>query len=162
MDTIYNLSAPGDARQALTGKDGRVYNSAGTLLARVDAFQTNVSYNNQPYTVLGDPQEHETADTYKVSLTFTQFIIVDDAMIQELMESMRTRRPPHWNFRGVLCGHDGSEQSVTYRDCLPSGQIDLQNLQVNQTIKRTWNFIVNRPPELSTFLTYDDEQNAAL
>ncbi len=162
MDPIYNLSAPGDARQALTGVDGHLYNKDGVLMALVDTFQTNVSYNNQPYTVLGDPQEHETADTYKVSLTFTQFVIVDDVMIQELMSSMRTRRQPHWNFRGVLRGHDGSEQSITYRDCLPSGQIDLQNLQVNQTIKRTWNFIVNRPPELTALLTYDNEQNAAL
>ena len=162
MLAIRNLSSPGDARQSLTGKDGVLYNKDGVMLARVDTFQTNISYNNQPYVVLGDPQEHETADTYKVSLTFSHFVIEDDAMIQELALSMKTNRPPHWNFRGSLLGHDGSEQSVTYRDCLPSGQIDIQNLQVNQTVKRTWNFIVNRPPELSSLLTFNNDLNAAL
>lgn len=162
MPAIRNLSSPGDARQSLTGKDGMLFNSAGVQIATVDAFQVNISYNNQPYVVLGDPQEHETADTYKVTLTFTQFVIEDDAMIQDLMASMRTNRPPHWNFRGSLLGHDESEQSMTFRDCLPSGQVDLQNFQVNQTIKRNWNFIVNRPPELSSLLTFNNDLNAAL
>ena len=159
MPGIRTLSAPGDARQSLTGKDAVIYNKDGVQLATADAFQVNISYNNQPYVVLGDPQEHETADTYKVTLTLSHYVIEDDSMIQELAASMKTNRPPHWTIRGSLLGHDESEQSMTFRDCLPSGQIDLQNFQVNQTIKRSWNFIVNRPPELSSFLTYNEGMN---
>ena len=162
MPNIRNQSSASDVRQSLTGKDAAIYNKNGVMLATADTFQVNVTYNNQPYTVLGDPQEHETADTYKVTLTFTQFVIEDDAMIQELVKSMKTNRPPQWNIRGSLLGHDASEQSMTFRDCLPSGQIDLQDFQVNQTVKRTWNFIVNRPPELSSLLTYDNDLNEAL
>lgn len=162
MSGIRNLSAPGDARQSLTGKDAVIFNKDGLQLAQAETFQVNISYNNQPYVVLGDPQEHETADTYKVTMTISHFVIEDDAMIQELMASMKTNRPPQWTIRGSLLGHDESEQSMTFRDCLPSGQIDLQNFQVNQTIKRSWNFIVNRPPELSSLLTFNNDLNANL
>ncbi|MBO6268780.1 MAG: hypothetical protein J6N19_06515 [Clostridium sp.] len=150
---IRNTRAAGDARQARTGKDGGLYNDKGVLLASVDQFQSNVQYNNQAYTVLGDPQEHETSDTYKVSLTFNQLVVEDDAFITELMDSMETNQPPQWNFRGSLLGNNGTEQSVTYRDCLPSGQVDLQNIQVGQVVQRAWNMIVNRPPKLSSLLT---------
>lgn len=154
MPDIRNRAAAGDARQARTGKDGLLFNDRGTLIATIESFQSNVTYNNQPYTVLGDPQEHETSDTYKVTLTASQMIIEDDEFITDLMESMETNQPPQWNLRGSLLGNNGSEQSVTYRDCLPSGQIDLQNIQVGQVVKRQWNFIVNRPPKLSALLSY--------
>lgn len=154
MPDMRNRAAAGDARQARTGKDGLLFNDRGTLIATIESFQSNVTYNNQPYTVLGDPQEHETSDTYKVTLTASQMIIEDDEFITDLMESMETNQPPQWNLRGSLLGNNGSEQSVTYRDCLPSGQIDLQNIQVGQVVKRQWNFIVNRPPKLSALLSY--------
>ena len=48
MPGIRTLSAPGDARQSLTGKDAVVYNKNGVQLAQADAFQVNISYNNQP------------------------------------------------------------------------------------------------------------------
>ncbi len=154
MPDIRNRSVAGDARQARTGKDGLLFNGDGTMTATVESFQSNVNYTNQAYTLLGDPQEHETSDTYKVTLTFSQLVIEDDAFIQDLIESMETNQPPQWNFRGSLLGNNGSEQSITYRDCLPSGQIDLQNLSVGATVKRSWNLIVNRPPKLSSLLTY--------
>ena len=149
-----NLAAAGDARQARTGKDGLLFNDRGTLIATIESFQSNVSYNNQAYVVLGDPQEHETSDTYKVTLTCSQMVIEDDEFIQDLIASMEYNQPPQWNLRGSLLGNNGSEQSVTYRDCLPSGQIDLQNIAVGQVVKRNWNFIVNRPPKLSSLLSY--------
>ena len=154
MPDIRNKSVAGDARQARTGKDGLLFDGDGTLIATVESFSSNVSYTNQSYNLLGDPQEHETSDTYKVTLTFTQLVIEDDAFIQDLIESMETNQPPQWNFRGSLLGNNGSEQSITYRDCLPSGQIDLQNLSVGATVKRNWNLIVNRPPKLSSLLSY--------
>ena len=149
-----NLAAAGDARQARTGKDGLLFNDRGTLIATIESFQSNVSYNNQAYVVLGDPQEHETSDTYKVTLTCSQMVIEDDEFIQDLIASMEYNQPPQWNLRGSLLGNNGSEQSVTYRDCLPSGQIDIQNISVGQVVKRNWNLIVNRPPKLSSLLSY--------
>ena len=35
---------------------------------------------------------------------------------------------------------------------VPSGNIDLQNLTVGDTIKRQWSLFVNEPPELQKLL----------
>lgn len=57
------------------------------------------------------------------------------------------------NNKETLTGLNGSEERVVYRDCLPSGQVDLQNIAVGDVIKRAWNFFVNRPPKLQSLLS---------
>lgn len=150
-----NVRAAGDTRHARTGKDGAFYNADGVLLATVESFTSNVTYNNAKYSVLGDAQEHETANTFSVSLTMSQIVIEDDALIQELTEAMETQVMPVWNFQGSLLGRNGSEERMTYYECVPSGQIDLQNISVGDVIKRSWNFFVNRPPKLQNLLSID-------
>ena len=147
-----NVRAAGDARHARTGKDGAFYNNDGVLLATVESFTSNVTYNNAKYSVLGDAQEHETANTFSVNLTMSQFVIEDDAFIVEVYEAMENQTMPVWNFQGSLMGRNGSEERVMYRECIPSGQIDLQNITVGDVIKRNWNFFVNRPPKLQSLL----------
>lgn len=148
-----NTRAAGDSRHARTGKDGAFYNKDGVMLASVETFTSNVTFNNSKYNVLGDPQEHETSASYSVSLTMTQVVVEDDTMIEELVESLHTGNMPSWDFQGTLTGLNGSEERMVYRDCLPSGQVDLQNIAVGDVIKRAWNFFVNRPPELQKLLT---------
>ena len=60
---------------------------------------------------------------------------------------------PVWNFQGVLTGRNGSEERVTYREVVPSGSIDIQNITTGDVIKRSWSFFVNRPPKLQSKLT---------
>lgn len=43
---MINTRAAGDSRFARTGKDGAIYNADGVLLATVDSFTANVTYNN--------------------------------------------------------------------------------------------------------------------
>lgn len=150
-----NERAAGDSRHARTGKDGAFYNKDGVLLATVEQFTSNVSWNNAKYSVLGDAQEHETANTFAVNLTMTQIVIEDDLFIIEMMEALRTQIMPVWDFQGSLLGRNGSEERVTYRDCIPSGQVDLQNVAVGDVIKRNWNFFVNRAPSLQSLLSID-------
>lgn len=150
-----NERAAGDARQARTGKDGAFYNKDGVLLASVEQFSSNVNWNNAKYSVLGDVQEHETANTFSVSLTMSQIVIEDDAFIVELTEAMKTQIMPVWDFQGSLLGRNNSEERMIYRDCVPSGQVDLQNVSVGDVIKRNWNFFVNRAPDLQSLLTID-------
>ena len=150
-----NVRAAGDSRHARTGKDGALYNADGVLLATVESFTSNVSFNNAKYNVLGDAQEHETANTYSVSLSMSQIVVEDDVFIQELMSSLETQEMPEWDFQGSLMGRNGSDERVVYRSCIPSGQIDIQNVSVGDVIKRQWNFFVNRPPKLQTLLGID-------
>ena len=150
---MINTRAAGDARQARTGKDGAFYNADGVLLATVESFSSNVSFNNASYSVLGNAQELESANTFKVTLTMSQIVVEDDAFIQELMTSMKEQTMPYWNFQGVLTGRNGSEQRVVYSECVPSGQVDLQNITTGDVVKRAWNFAVNQPPELQSLLS---------
>ena len=152
---IRNERAAGDSRHARTGKDGAFYSEDGVLLATVDALKSNVNYNNAKYSVLGDAQEHETANTFAVSLTMSQIVVEDDQFFVEVMEALETQIPPHWNFQGSLLGRNGSEERVVYKECIPSGQIDIQNVTVGDVIKRNWNFFVNRPPKLQSLLGVD-------
>jgi hypothetical protein len=153
-----NVKAAGDSRHARTGKDGAFYDEDGVMLATVDSFTSNVNFNNAKYSVLGDAQEHETANTFSVNLTMSQVVVEDDRFIQALMESLETQDMPHWNFQGTLLGRNGSEERVVYRECIPSGQVDIQNVSVGDVIKRAWNFFVNRPPKLQTLLSIPDSE----
>ena len=83
----------------------------------------------------------------------TQVVVEDDQFIVELFEAMESGITPCWDFQGTLTGLNGSEERVVYRDCLPSGQVDLQNTAVGDVIKRAWNFFVNRPPKLQSLLS---------
>ena len=150
---MINNRAPIDARKVLTGKDGALYNDEGVMLATVETFQTQVNVTNAKYQPLGDAQEHEVFQSYGVTLTFTEVVIADERFIQELFEAMKTGVMPAWNFQGVVKGRNGSKQRMIYRQCVPSGTIDLQNLSVGDTIKRNWSLFVNDPPELQSLLT---------
>ncbi len=152
---MINERAAGDTRHARTGKDGAFYNDDGVLLCSMEQFTSNVSWNNAKYSVLGDAQEHETTNTYAVTLTMSQIVVEDDQFITEMVEGMEKQDMPHWNFQGSLRGRNGSEERMVYRDCVPSGQTDLQNISVGDVIKRNWNFFVNRPPKLQSLLSVD-------
>lgn len=150
---MLNNRAIVDSRKVLTGKDGALYNDAGTMLATVESFQSQVSVTNAPYQPLGDMQEHEAPQSYKVSLTLSQIVIEDDALIQEFLAGLKSGTLPSWNFQGVVTGRNGSEERMNYRSCIPSGTINLQNLSVGDLIKRAWNFTVNEPPALQKLLS---------
>lgn len=150
-----NAQSYGDARHGRTGKDGALFDVDGVLLATVESFQSNVSFNNASYSVLGNAQELETANTFSVSLTMSQIVVEDDRFFREIITAMQNQTMPSWTFQGSLLGRNGSEERVVYRECVPSGQIDIQNVSVGDVIKRAWNFHVNQPPELSTLLSVD-------
>ncbi len=148
-----NTQAASDARHTRTGKDGAFYDQNGKLLATVETFSSNVSYNNAQYQVLGDAQEHEAPNTYKVSLTMSQVVVEDDEFIVELVNALETQEMPVWNFQGSLLGRNNSEERLTYYECIPSGQVDLQNIAVGDVVKRNWNFHVNKAPKLTSLLS---------
>ncbi len=150
---MINTRGPQDTRKVLTGKDGALYNDEGVLLATVETFQTQVNVTNAKYQPLGDSQEHEIFQSYSVTLNFTEIIIEDGTFIRELFAAFKDRVMPSWNFQGVLKARDGgSEERMIYRECVPSGTIDLQNLTIGETIKRKWSLFVNNPPELQKLL----------
>lgn len=150
-----NTRAAADARHLRTGKDGGLYSGDGVLLASIESFQSQAAFNNAKYQVLGDAQEHEAMNTFGITLTASQVVIEDDQFIEDLFEFMENQTLPEWNFQGVLKGRNDSEERVVYREVIPSGTIDLQNVTVGDVIKRSWSLFVNQVPSLQSKLTVD-------
>ena len=149
---MLNNRGPIDTRKVITGKDGALYNDAGVMLATVETYQAQVNVSNTQYQPLGDAQQHEVNTGYGVTLTFTEVVITDEGFIAELIAGMASGEMPSWNFQGLLKGRDGTEERINYRQCVPSGNIDLQNVSIGDTIKRAWSMFVNEPPELQKLL----------
>lgn len=148
-----NVYPPVDVRKVMSGKDGGVYDEDGVLLASAENFQSQVTVNNATYQPLGDAQEHGAMTSYRVTLNFTEIIIEDSRFMQLLVEGMKNHRMPALTFRGTMHSpYNESEEQMVYRDCVPDGNIDLQNMQVGELYKRPWSWIVNKPPELQSLL----------
>lgn len=148
-----NDRAASDARHARTGKDAGLYDENGVLLASMESFTSKVTYNNAKYNALGDPQEHETANSYGITLAFVEIVIEDLEMFKTLMGALKSGITPQFVFQGVLQGLNGSEERVVYRECIPSGDIDLQNVANGDVIKRNWSLYVNGKPDLQKELS---------
>lgn len=153
---MYNNRLETDPRNILTGKDGYVLSEDGRLIAEAQEFTAKVNFSNADVLFLGDAQTHETLQNFKVSLTMKKLVLRDESYFQELMASLKGGYGVHWTFQGVVRGRDGSRQNIIFRDCVPTGDIDLQNINVSEVFTRTWNFTVNLPPDQISLLTAND------
>ena len=102
-----------------------------------------MAVSNQKYHPLGTPREQEVLDTIGVTLTFTECVVDDSEFISDLTAMQNTGIQPNWKFQGVLKGSNGSEERFIYTNCVPSGNIDLQNIAVGSIVKRQWSLFVN-------------------
>lgn len=152
MKGIMNQGASRDARYTLSGRDAMLYDALGNELASMESFSSQINVTTQNYQPLGTPMERKVIISYGVSLTMSQIVIEDDQFIREFLEAIESGIMPNWNFQGVIEGNNGSQQRIIYRQCIPDGAIDLQNVSVGDIIKRNWTFAVNEPPELQSLL----------
>ena len=151
--SVLNRSPAVDARTVMRGKDAALSDEDGNMLVSVESFQSQVNITNQTYQPLGSAQERSTMTSYKVTLTMSEIVVVNSAFFQLLMEGLKTSAMPVLNFRGMVRSpYDNSEEQVVYRDCVPDGTIDIQNMQPGELYKRSWSWIVNQPPELQSLL----------
>ena len=150
---VLNSAPAVDVRKVMSGKDGALYDDEGNLLAQIESFQSQVNITNQTYQPLGSAQERSSMTSYKVTLTMTEIVVVNSKFFQLIMEGLKTHKMPVLNFRGMVRSpYDSSEEQVVYRDCVPDGTIDIQNMQPGELYKRAWNWVVNQPPELQSLL----------
>ena len=141
--SIINTQATADARKVRTGKDGALYNGKGKLLATIETFQAQMAVSNQKYHPLGALREQEVLDSIGTTLTFTECVVEDSGFISDLLKMQSTGVQPDWKFQGVLKGSNGSEERFIYPNCVPSGNIDLQNIAIGSIVKRQWSLFVN-------------------
>lgn len=144
-----------DARRIFSGKDTLILSEDGETLATVDTFQGRVSFTNTTYQPLGSPIQQEFMTGYAITLAITQCVIEDDRFITDVIDFFHVgRHAPHWSFISTIFGYDGSESRIVFRDCVPTGDLDLHNFTIGDIIKRTFNLHCNMPAELQKALTY--------
>lgn len=144
-----------DARYVFSGKDTCIFDEDGILLSTVESFQAQVSFTNAQYQALGSPIRQEFITGYDVTITMSQFIIEDDRFLTDIVDFFTVgRHAPIWSVQSVIYGYNKSQSRLIFRDCVPTGQIDLHTINVNDIIKRNLNFHVNQPPELQKLLKY--------
>ena len=141
-----------DVRKLITGKDGRLFvtTKKGTnlFLAEVDTFQAQLSPANTDYQPVGSALVYAVNTGYSVTLTLTEAVVRDDVMLTELITDLQNGYFPAFDFQGKMRRRDGQAERVVYRNCVPDGSIDLQNLAPGEIIKRAWSFRVNCTPEI--------------
>lgn len=141
-----------DVRKLISGKDGQLFvtTKAGNniFLAEVDTFQTQISPANTDYQPVGSALVYAVNTGYSVTLTLTEAVVRDDVMLEELIRDLQKGYFPSFDFQGKMRRRDGQAERVVYRNCVPDGTIDLQNLSPGEIIKRSWSFRVNASPEM--------------
>ena len=142
-DSIMNTMAVENARKVRSGKDGALFNSRGKLIASMESFQAQMSVNNTKYQPLGSNQEFEVNTSYGVTLSFSEIVVEDNDYITDLLAFQNTGKLPEWSFQGVIKGINNSEERYVYPNCIPSGNIDLQNVSSGDVIKRAWSLYCN-------------------
>lgn len=141
-----------DPRKILTGKDGELYDDEGNFLAQVNTFQAQVGVNNTDYQPAGSAQSVAVFTGYTVSLTFTETVVKDAAMLEKFIKAIRAGQQLQANFQGKINGHDATVGRQVFRACVPDGTIDLMNIQPGSILERAWSWRCNEPPELPELL----------
>lgn len=141
-----------DVRKLISGKDGQLFvtTKAGTniFLAEADTFQSQISPANTDYQPVGSALTYAVNTGYSVTLTLTEAVVRDNVMLDELIRDLQNGYFPTFDFQGKLRRRDGQAERIVYRNCVPDGTIDLQNLTPGEIIKRAWSFRVNSTPEM--------------
>ena len=142
-----------DVRKLITGKDGRLFvttgnHPEGVFLAEVDTYQVQVSPANVDYQPVGSALVYAVNTGYSMTITFTEAVVRDDVMVEELVDDLQNGYFVSWDFSGALRRRDGGVERIVYRNCVPDGTIDLQNVSPGEIIKRNWSFRINSSPEI--------------
>lgn len=151
MSELYNPTT--NSALAMTGKDGILCTDDGQQVLCIESWQSQANFTNAKFQPCGAYRESEIPQSYGVTLTLSEYVINDVVLLEQLFEAMSRRELPNFNFQGKLVRPDGSTEIITYRNVVPSGTIDLQNVTNGDTIKRQWSFFVNSDPKLQSKLS---------
>ena len=142
-----------DARNIIPGFGGRLYSDKGIWLVQVPTFQCQINVTNESVQVAGSAQEQDIMQSFKVTLTMTEMLVVDDLM-STMAAALKQNTQPSFGFSGVLTRpSDGKQGRYILRNCIPQGNIDLFNVAPGKHVDRQWSFTVNDFPDLQSILT---------
>jgi hypothetical protein len=148
-----NTRAGTDARHSRAGKDASLFDGEGNIFAQVDSFSVTASFNNYEYTPLGQNRVLEANNMVGVKISISEIVVLDGDLFMHVMDAVQNGESPVLVFQGVIEGRNGSQERVVYRECLLSGDCDIQNVTTGDVIKRSFNLHCNGAVENTSNLT---------
>ena len=150
---MLNTRASTDARHGRSGKDAMLYNEDGEALAQVDSFQAKAAFNNNKYNPIGQNLELEVNNTIGITITISEIVVLDGYLFNQVLAAVSAGESPVLTLDGAIEGRNGSQERITYRECIFSGDNDLQNVSTGDFLKRSYNLHCNGKPEQRSALT---------
>lgn len=150
---MLNTRASTDARHSRSGKDAMLYNEDGEAFAQANSFETKAAFNNNKYTPIGQNMELEVNNTIGVTITISEIVVLDGYLFNQLVEAVQNGESPVMAMDGAIEGRNGSQERITYRECIFSGDQDLQKVSTGDTLTRSYNLHCNGRPERRSALT---------
>lgn len=150
---MLNTRASSDARHARAGKDAGLFDEDGNLFGSVESFQAKSAFNNIKYSPLGQNQELEANNTYGITITISEIVVEDGYLFNKIMDAVQSGESPVITVDGVVEGRNGSQERITYRECIFSGDNDIQNVATGDVLKRAFSLFCNGKPERRSSLT---------
>lgn len=154
---IMNQKPTVDVRKIMSGKDCGFFDENGNLMATVESGQSQANITNAKFQPLGSAQEMSRMTSVSITLKITELIIESSKFVRDILNGIKDGAMPAYTFQGVLHNpYNDSEERVVYRQCVPDGTIDIQNMQQGDLLKRELNFIVNQVPEMQSVMRTSD------
>jgi hypothetical protein len=150
---MLNARAATDARHSRSGKDAMLYNEKGEPFAQAESFTTNASFSNSKYAPLGQNRDLEVNSTIGVKINISEIVVLDGQLFNHVIDAIANGESPVLTFTGVIEGRNGSQERVTYRECIFSGDTDIQNVSTGDVLKRKFSFHCNGKVENKSKLT---------
>lgn len=150
---MLNTRASTDARHSRSGADAMLYNEDGEPMCQVDSFQVKANFSNSKYNPIGQRLGLETNGTVDVTITISEIVVLDGYLFNKVIEAVQNGESPVMTLDGVIEGRNGSQERITYRECIFSGDNDLQNVSTGDNLKRNYNLHCNGRPEPRSRLT---------
>lgn len=151
--TIQGLELNNKSDYLREGQLTMLYNADGVPFAQVSSFQSKTSFNNTKYQPLGQNRELETNNTIGVTIAISEIVVLDGELFNNVVSAVNKGESPVMTLDGVIEGRNGSQERITYRECIFSGDQDLQNVSTGDTLSRSYNLHCNGEVEPRSSLT---------
>ena len=78
-----------------------------------------------------------------MTLQITEIVVMDGVLFSAVLNSIANGTCEPLIFSGVIKGNNGSQERVVYRECILSGESDIQNVSTGDVLQRNFNLHCN-------------------
>ncbi len=144
-------------RRVRHGYDGTLRTAAGTLIAEVPKFRVEFEQSNRPYIAAGSKQQQEIPGTYSLRVVLTETVVNDTRFAQKILVDATATDgiPTVLNLRARVRapGGDRTKDFVgQFNDCVPTGRMNLLDMQSEDLFQRELTFHCNAPPAFEQWM----------